>query len=74
MKRHLDDFGIKSVEKLRTDEALMFDAIALFGQAYGDLSYDYEITGSRLSYDNIENPWEFGLSLRNYILYVRLNY
>lgn len=68
---HLEEFDIPQVEKLRVEEALMFDSVMLFAQAYKDLTYENEIIGKKLSssYDNPE-PWSYGLSLRNYILYV----
>lgn len=67
----LEAFGIQSVEKLRVEEALMFDAIALFAQAYKDLTYENAIKGAKLSENYTEpDPWIHGLSLKNYILYV----
>lgn len=69
----LSAFGIQSVEKLRVEEALMFDAVALFAQAYKDMSYNHPIKGKKLSENYTEpDPWTHGLSLRNYILYVSM--
>ncbi|XP_058809546.1 glutamate receptor ionotropic, kainate 3-like isoform X1 [Phymastichus coffea] len=49
----------------------MFDAVALFAQAYKDFSYQYEHAqrGALLprAYDQ-ETPWKDGVSLRNYML------
>ncbi|XP_014204503.1 glutamate receptor ionotropic, kainate 3-like [Copidosoma floridanum] len=72
--QHLDELDIPSGDKLRTEEALMFDAIALFAQSYKELSYGYDMSGARLSdkYDPTAT-WDNGLSLRNYILYNSMN-
>ncbi|XP_058806173.1 glutamate receptor ionotropic, kainate 3-like [Phymastichus coffea] len=73
---HLYDFGIESVDKLRVEDALMFDAVALFAQGYKDLAYANPNgrRGAKLPKDYSQaRPWPEGLSLRNYILSSKLN-
>ena len=73
VENRLEDFQIAQVEKLRTEDALMFDAVALFSQAYKDLNYEYEFAGKSLPEKyNIPQSWPYGLSLRNYMLYVSI--
>lgn len=74
VSKHLDDFGVTAVETLPVKDAIMFDAVALFAQAYKDLNYQNQIfRGAKFSkkYD-IPIPWKDGLSLRNYMLAVSI--
>ncbi|XP_014231599.1 glutamate receptor ionotropic, kainate 3-like [Trichogramma pretiosum] len=77
VRAHLDELEIAGPEQLRTEDALVFDAVAMFAQAYKHLAYDYEpaeLRGNKLP-QNYDEPveWPLGLSLRNYLLYNTIN-
>ncbi|XP_058789993.1 glutamate receptor ionotropic, kainate 1-like [Phymastichus coffea] len=70
---HLYDFGIESVDKLRVEDALMFDAVALFAQGYKDFIYAKPVRGGDAKlpkHVHRSRPWVHGISLRNYMLSV----
>lgn len=71
---NLEQFKLPSIDKMLTQEALMFDAVSLFAQAYKDLIYGYrDLKGKRLSDKYSEaQPWTHGLSMRNYLMYVSI--
>ncbi|KAJ8681242.1 hypothetical protein QAD02_017029, partial [Eretmocerus hayati] len=74
LESHLEDLGIDEVKQVRTEDALMFDAVALFAHAYKDLTYGYTISGSKLPHGyEKSDPWSYGLSLRNYISFNTIN-
>ncbi|XP_016838483.1 glutamate receptor ionotropic, kainate 3 isoform X1 [Nasonia vitripennis] len=72
---NLEQFNLPSIDKMLTQEALMFDAVALFAQAYKDLIYGYrDLKGVVLSQKYSEpQPWKHGLSMRNYLMYNTIN-
>ncbi|XP_057319651.1 glutamate receptor ionotropic, kainate 3-like isoform X2 [Microplitis mediator] len=63
---YLGEMGLEDLSKMRTDWALMFDAIQLFSRAFKQLEEAVEGDVKALACDALDN-WEHGASLSNFI-------
>lgn len=63
---YLADMGLEDLSKMRTEWALIFDAVQLFSRAFEQLEEAVEVEVKELACDGVDN-WEHGASLGNFI-------
>jgi hypothetical protein len=60
------DFGFKNANEIRTEQALLYDAVQLFTEAFRRLIFATKGDIKKIFCNNAES-WEYGTSLNNFI-------